>query len=111
MFTDLAAARALTYRAAWVKDKGLSSRHEQSIAKYFCTQAALRTSLHAVNIHGGSGVIDEYMPQAYYRYAPILISAGGTDEIMKDTIGGTAVSGANSIMGTCQAEESEMYVV
>ena len=111
MYTDLAAARLLTYRGAWLRDKGLGSRLEQSAAKYFTTQAALRASLHAVNIHGGAGDMVEYMPQAYYRMAPLLIAAGGTDEIMKDTIGEAAVSGANPVMGARGAEESGFYIM
>ena len=111
MYTDLAAARLLTYRGAWLRDKGLGSRLEQSAAKYFTTQAALRASLHAVNIHGGAGDMVEYMPQAYYRMAPLLIAAGGTDEIMKDTVGEAAVGGANPVMGARGAEESGFYIM
>ncbi|MDI6776775.1 MAG: acyl-CoA dehydrogenase family protein [Syntrophales bacterium] len=111
MYVDLAAARSLTYRCAWLRDKGLGSRLEQSAAKYFATQAAVRASLHAVHIHGGAGDMVEYMPQAYYRMAPLLIAAGGTDEIMKDTVGEAAVSGANPVMGARGAEESGFYIM
>jgi alkylation response protein AidB-like acyl-CoA dehydrogenase len=111
MYIDLAASRALTYRAAWLRDQGLNSSQEQSIAKYFCTQAAIRASLHAINVHGGSGVMDEYMPQIYYRYAPCLIAGGGTDEIMKDTIAASAINGANPVMGANPAETSGFYIM
>ena len=111
MYTDLSAARLLVYRAAALRDQGLSSGLEQSVAKYYCTQAAIRASLHAINIHGGSGIMDEYMPQAYYRYAPLLISAGGTDEIMKDAIGRSAIQGANPVMGANPAETSGFEIM
>ena len=111
MYIDLAASRALTYRAAWLRDQGLNSSQEQSIAKYYCTQAAIRASLHAINIHGGSGVMDEYMPQMYYRFAPCLIGGGGTDEIMKDTIAAAAINGANPVMGANPAETSGFYIM
>ncbi len=111
MYVDLAASRALSYRAAWLRDEGLASRHEQSIAKYFVTQAAQRDSLHAINIHGGAGTMVEYMPQAYYRFVPIMIAGGGTDEIMKDTIAQGAIAGANPAMGVKQAEESGFYII
>ena len=111
MYVDLDAARSLAYRAAWLRDKGLGSRLEQSVAKYFCTQAALRTALHAINIHGGSGDMVEYMPQAYYRFAPLMIAGGGTDEIMKDTISESAVSGANPVLGARGAEESGFNII
>ena len=111
MYVDLAAARALTYRAAWLRDKGISSRMEQSIAKYFATQAAERSALHAINIHGGSGVMEDYLPQAYFRFVPLLIAAGGTDEIMKDTIGMAAVEGGNPTLGEKSAEESGFFIL
>ncbi len=111
MYIDLAAARAITYRGAWIRDKGMSSRLEHSAAKYFCTQAALRASLHAINVHGGSGDMLDYMPQAYYRHAPLLIAGGGTDEIMKDTVAGEAIEGANPVMGPMPAEKSGFYIL
>ena len=80
MAIDLEATRALTYRSCWLRDQGVRCDAEQAIAKYFATQAALRCSLHAINIHGGYGVLDDWMPQVYYRAAPPVISAGGTDE-------------------------------
>ena len=111
MYTDLSAARLLTYRAASLRDQGLSSGLEQSVAKYYGTQAAIRASLHAIHIHGASGVMDEYMPQAYYRYVPLMISGGGTDEVMKDAIGRSAIQGANPVMGANPAETSGFYIM
>ena len=111
MYVDLSAARLFTYRGASLRDKGYGSRLEQSAAKYFTTQAALRASLHAIHIHGASGDMVEYMPQAYYRFVPLLIAGGGTDEIMKDTVGGAAIEGANPVMGDMPAEESGFYVM
>ncbi|MBW1945650.1 MAG: hypothetical protein JRJ51_22885, partial [Deltaproteobacteria bacterium] len=111
MYVDLAAARLFTYRGASLRDKGIGSRLEQSAAKYFTTQAALRASLHAIHIHGASGDMVEYMPQAYYRFVPLLIAGGGTDEIMKDTIGGAAIEGSNPVMGANAAEQSGFYVM
>lgn len=111
MYVDLSAARLFTYRGASLRDKGIGSRLEQSAAKYFNTQAALRAALHAVNIHGGAGDMVEYMPQAYYRFVPLLIAGGGTDEIMKDTVGESAIGGANPVMGAEAAEDSGFSVI
>jgi alkylation response protein AidB-like acyl-CoA dehydrogenase len=106
MFIDLDVGRSLVYRAAWLRNRNVRCDVEQSIAKYFATQAALRASLHAVNIHGGAGVMEEYMPQLYYRLVPLLIGAGGTDEAMKNIIARAALEGANPSLGRNSAEES-----
>jgi len=91
MAVDLEATRALTYRAAWLRTQSVRCDGELAIAKYFATQAALRCSLHAVNIHGAYGVLEDYMPQRYYRAVPPRISAGGTDEAMKNLISMSAL--------------------
>ena len=91
MAVDLEATRALTYRAASLRTQGIRCDAELAAAKYFATQAALKCSLHAVNIHGAYGVLDDYMPHYYYRHAPLRISAGGTDELMKNAIAAAAI--------------------
>ena len=107
MAIDLEATRALTYRAAWLRTQGVRCDAEQSIAKYFATQAALRCSLHAVNIHGAYGVMEDYMPQRYYRHAPLRITAGGTDEAMKNMIALAAIGkDANPDMSSKSMEEA-----
>lgn len=107
MAIDLEAARALTYRAAWLRTQGVRCDAEQAIAKYFATQAALRCSLHAINIHGAYGVLTDYMPQRYYRHAPLRISAGGTDEGLKNIIARAAIyREANPDMSSKSMEEA-----
>ncbi len=91
MAIDLEATRALTYRAAWLRTQGVRCDAEQAIAKQYATQAALRCSQHVVNIHGAFGVLEDYMPQRYYRHAPLRISAGGTSELMKNLIAISAI--------------------
>lgn len=92
MAIDLEASRILTYRAADLRNHGVRADAEQAIAKYYCTQAALRTSLNAVNIHGAYGVLDDYMPSRYYRHAPLRIAAGGTDEALKNLISAAVIN-------------------
>lgn len=91
MAIELEATRALTYRAAWLRTQGVKCDGEMNAAKYFATQAALKCTVHAVNIHGAYGVLDDYMVSHYYRHAPLRISAGGTDEIMKNLIAMAAI--------------------
>ncbi len=107
MAIDLEATRALTYRAAWLRTQGVRCDAEQATAKYFATQAALRCSLHAINIHGAYGVLEDYMPQRYYRHAPLRISAGGTDEAMKMLISRAALTmDANPDLSSKSMEEA-----
>jgi len=91
MAVELEATRALTYRAAWLRTRGVECDAEMAAAKYYATQAALKCSLHAVNIHGAYGVLEDYMPHHYYRHAPLRLTAGGTDEIMKNLIASAAI--------------------
>jgi alkylation response protein AidB-like acyl-CoA dehydrogenase len=107
MTIDLAAARSLTYRAAYMRTRGLRCNTELSIAKYFATQAALRASLHAVNIFGAYGTLEDYMPHHYYRHTPLRITAGGTDELMKNMIAAGAINtDGNPDMGSKIMEEA-----
>src|SRR5438034_8366705 len=58
MATDLTAARLLTYRAAWEKDRGAERvTLEAAMAKAFATEAAQRIVDDAVQILGGRGVL------------------------------------------------------
>jgi alkylation response protein AidB-like acyl-CoA dehydrogenase len=57
----------LVYRAAWLKQEGLPSTRETSIAKLFATEAATRAASEAVLIHGGRGYSNEYPVERYYR--------------------------------------------
>lgn len=101
---DLETSRALAYRAGWLRNKGIRCDAEQAVAKYFATQAAHRCALHAINIHGAYGVLEEYMPQVYYRFAPPMIGAGGTDEILKQIMARAALEGADPVIGSKAAE-------
>jgi len=86
MAVDLEAARALTYRACDLRTRGVRADAEQATAKLFATNAAQRVTLNCVNVHGAYGILEDYMPQQFYRHAPQRITAGGTDELMKNMI-------------------------
>jgi len=106
MAIDLEASRLLTYRAGWQRTKGMKVDGELAIAKYFSTQAAIRTSLNAVNIHGAYGVMEDYMPHHFYKHAPLRIGAGGTDELMKNMIAASALGDANPDLSNKPMEEA-----
>src|SRR5262249_36809342 len=83
MAADIEAARLLVYRAAWMKDRGLPTTKETSIAKLFATEAALRAASEAVLIHGGRGYSSEYPVERYYRDIKGLQIYEGTSHIQR----------------------------
>jgi acyl-CoA dehydrogenase len=84
MATDLAAARLLTYRAAWAKDSGAERvTLESAMAKSFATEAAQRIVDDAVQIVGGRGVLAEHPVDRLYRCVRALRIYEGTTEIQQ----------------------------
>src|SRR5262249_13560282 len=84
MATDLAAARLLTYRAAWEKDGGAERvTLEAAMAKSFATEAAQRIVDDAVQILGGRGVLAESTVDRLYRAVRALRIYEGTTEIQQ----------------------------
>lgn len=86
MAADVEAARLLVYRAAWVKDQGLPSTKETSIAKLFATEAAVKIASDAVLLHGGRGYSSAYPVERYYRDIKGLQIYEGTSHIQRIVI-------------------------
>ncbi|MBV9819507.1 MAG: acyl-CoA dehydrogenase family protein [Solirubrobacterales bacterium] len=84
--TEIAAARLLTYHAAWLKDQGQPFGLVAAQAKLKTGRLAVRASEEAVQIHGGYGYIEEYPVCRFYRDAKILTIGEGTDEIQQMVI-------------------------
>jgi butyryl-CoA dehydrogenase len=81
--TELDAARLLTYRAAWKKDRGERYSMEASMAKLAASRAAVTGTDRAVQVHGGYGYVKEYPVERYYRDAKITELYEGTSEIQR----------------------------
>jgi butyryl-CoA dehydrogenase len=94
--TDLAAARLLTYRAAWARDNSDRCSREASIAKLFASEACTRAATEAVQIHGGYGYIDEYPVERLFRDAKITEIYEGTSEIQRLVIAREILKGARA---------------
>lgn len=88
MITSIEAARLLTLRAAWTRDREDSeeSMKQASMAKLFATEAAQRVIDEAVQIHAGYGVIKGSRVEYLYRTIRLLRIYEGTSEIQKLTI-------------------------
>lgn len=86
MATEIEAARLLCYRAAWLKDNGLPYAQAGSMAKLFASETAMRTTVEAVQIHGGYGFVKEYHVERLMRDAKITQIYEGTSEIQRIVI-------------------------
>ena len=78
-----AAARLLTYHAAWLRDCGKPFRQEAAIAKLYATEAAVTATREATQIFGGSGFIDDTLVARQYRDAKVLEIGEGTSEVQR----------------------------
>lgn len=83
MATEISAARLLTYRAAWLKDRGLPCTKESAMAKLFASRVARYYTSEAIQIHGGYGYMAEFPLERYYRDAKVTEIYEGTSEIQK----------------------------
>lgn len=79
-------ARSLTYKAAWLRDRGRPVRRAAAMAKLYATEVAVDATRQAVQIHGGYGYIDETPVSRMYRDAKILEIGEGTSEIQRIVI-------------------------
>ena len=86
MATEVAAARQLTLRAAWLKQAGLPHGAEGAMAKLFASGVAVRASQEAIQVLGGYGYTREFPAERYYRDAKITEIYEGTSEIQRIVI-------------------------
>ena len=96
MVVDAEAARALVWRAGWLKDTGQPNTMETSVAKLYATEAAIRSANTAIQVHGGSGYVDDYPVERYLRDARVTTLYEGTSQIQKLIIG-RAMTGVNAM--------------
>ena len=81
--TEIEAARALTYRAAWLKDQGRDFALAAAQAKLYTGELSNRAVNSALQIHGGYGFMDEFAISRLYRDQKVLEIGEGTNEIQR----------------------------
>ena len=96
MVVDTEASRALVWRAGFLKDTGQPNTMETSVAKLYSTEAAVRSANNAIQVHGGSGYVDDYPVERYLRDARVTTLYEGTSQIQKLIIG-RAATGVNAM--------------
>ena len=83
MATEIAAARALTYRAAWLKQQGQRHTVEGAQAKLFASSMARRQTGEAIQVLGGYGFTTDFPVERYFRDARVTEIYEGTSEIQR----------------------------
>jgi butyryl-CoA dehydrogenase len=96
------ASRMLVYRAGILKDEGKPNATETSVAKVFATESAVECANLAIQVHGGSGYVDDYPVERYLRDARVTTLYEGTSQIQKLIIG-RAATGINAMTPMVEA--------
>ncbi|MBU2551833.1 MAG: acyl-CoA/acyl-ACP dehydrogenase [Proteobacteria bacterium] len=77
------ASRLLTHRALVEVSKGKRCAKETSMAKFFATEACVKVTSMAIQIHGAYGLSTEYPVERLFRGARMMTIPDGTTEIQK----------------------------
>ncbi|HEX5439016.1 MAG TPA: acyl-CoA dehydrogenase family protein [Gemmatimonadaceae bacterium] len=86
MATEIEAGRHLVFQAAALADRGRPYSKEAAMAKLYCSELATRTTIKAVQIHGGNGYTKDYPVERMMRDAKICEIGEGTSEIQRIVI-------------------------
>jgi len=97
MILQTDAARMLVWRAGFLKDAGKPNTTETSIAKLYATEAAVECANTAIQVHGGSGYVDDHPVERYFRDVRVTTLYEGTSQIQKLIIG-RAATGINALV-------------
>lgn len=86
MATDIEAARLLCLKAAWLKDRHQPFGRAAAMAKLYASEVAMKTTIEAVQVHGGYGFVKDYHVERLLRDAKITQIYEGTSEIQRMVI-------------------------
>ena len=81
--TRIEAARLMTYRAAYLKERGQRTTLEASMAKLYASEIAVKAADDCVQIHGGYGFVKDYPAEKYFRDVKLTTIGEGTSEIQR----------------------------
>jgi alkylation response protein AidB-like acyl-CoA dehydrogenase len=83
MATEIEAARALVWKAAWLKDQGRDFSLVAAEAKLFASEVSSRVTNAAIQVHGGYGYVTEYPVERYLRDAKLTEIGEGTSQVQR----------------------------
>lgn len=84
--TEIECGRNLLYKACWLRDNGRPFAKEAAMAKLYCSELMGRVADHAVQIHGGYGLMKDYDVERFYRDHKLLEIGEGTSEVQRIVI-------------------------
>ncbi len=80
---EIECARNLLYKACWLRNQGRPFEKEAAMGKLYCSELMGRVANHAVQIHGGYGLMKDYGVERFYRDQKLLDIGEGTSEIQR----------------------------
>ena len=86
MALEIECARLILYKACWLRDKSKPFSKEAAMAKLHCSEVMYRCANHAVQLHGGYGLMNEYNVERFYRDQKLLEIGEGTSEVQRIVI-------------------------
>ncbi len=86
MALEIESARLLLYKACWLRDSNRPFSKEAAMAKLNCSEVMYRCANHAVQLHGGYGLMKEYDVERFYRDQKLLEIGEGTSEVQRMVI-------------------------
>lgn len=86
MALEIECARLLLYKACWLRDNNKPFSKEAAMAKLYCSEVMYRCANHAVQLHGGYGLMKEYDVERFYRDQKLLDIGEGTSEVQRIVI-------------------------
>jgi short/branched chain acyl-CoA dehydrogenase len=86
MAMEIECARLLLYKACWLRDNNKPFAKEAAMAKLYCSEAMHLCANHAVQLHGGYGLMKEYDVERFYRDQKLLEIGEGTSEVQRIVI-------------------------
>ena len=86
MAMEIELARNLLYKSCWLRENDRPFGKEAAMAKLYCSEVMGRCVNHAVQLHGGYGLMKEYKIERFYRDHKLLEIGEGTSEIQRIVI-------------------------
>ena len=86
MALEVECARLILYKACWLRDQNKPFSKEAAMAKLYCSEVMYRCANHAVQLHGGYGLMKEYDVERFYRDQKLLEIGEGTSEVQRIVI-------------------------
>ena len=93
MATKIDAAALLIYRAAWMKDQGMTTTKESAMAKLFASEIGVEVADKALQVFGGYGYVKDFPAEKFYRDMKLCTIGEGTSEIQRIVISRELLAG------------------